>query len=163
MDSARLKAAIQNELHGNLLPFWRVRCVDPRDGEFIAEMGNDGQVVVGAARGLVLSCRLLWTYAALYRRFADQHDLTLARRAFDDLEGRFRDQVHGGYRWSVGADSNEGEAVKKSYGQAFAIYAFSELFLATDDDALARVPLRPQIVRVHMVHAPLHGQRRPLL
>ena len=81
MHGAALRAAIERELHGNLLPFWREGREDRERGGFIARMANDGSVDVDAPRGLILNSRLLWTFSALYRQLAEPRDLELARRA----------------------------------------------------------------------------------
>ena len=82
MDTAVLRQAVEHELRGNLLPFWRERSLDRERGGFIGEMDHDGAVRTGAAKGLVLNARLLWTFAALGRRLAGTKDLDLARRAY---------------------------------------------------------------------------------
>ena len=133
MDTAVLRQAVEHELRGNLLPFWRERSLDRERGGFIGEMDHDGAVRTGAAKGLVLNARLLWTFAALGRRLAGTKDLDLARRAYAYLEKNFRDRVHGGYVWLVDADGRPLPGDKKVYGQAFAIYALAEYHLATGD------------------------------
>jgi mannobiose 2-epimerase len=133
-DPSLLRAAIEQELQSNLLPFWRERSVDHDHGGFIAEMANDGTVRADAPRGLILNSRLLWTFAALNRHLGDERDLELARRAFDILESRFRDREHGGYFWRIDADGRPLDRSKKIYGQAFCIYALSEFHRATDEE-----------------------------
>lgn len=135
MDRAAFRAAVARELEGNLLPFWRERSLDHRCGGFIGEMDIDGVVRDDAPRGLILNARLLWTFSALYRELGDPRDLTLARRAFDELETRFRDREHGGYVWRVGRLGEPLDRSKKTYGQAFCIYALSEHFRATGERA----------------------------
>lgn len=131
----RLREAIEHELRDNLLPFWRLRGPDRERGGFIAEMAADGTVRRDAASGLILNARLLWTFSALYRALGDDRDLELARRAFDVLESCFKDREHGGYLWRVDRAGRVVDGSKKVYGQAFCIYALSELHLATDDPA----------------------------
>jgi cellobiose epimerase len=135
MDRSALRDAIAAELETNLLPFWRQRSVDDVHGGFIAEMAGDGTVRDDAPHGLILNARLLWTFSALYRELGDEHDLALARRALDVLQGRFRDHAHGGYFWRIDAEGKPLERTKKVYGQAFAIYALSEHFRATAEPA----------------------------
>jgi mannobiose 2-epimerase len=134
---ARLLAAIEDELRSNLLPFWRERSLDAVHGGFIGEMADDGTVNAAAAKGLVLNARLLWTFSALYRRFGHADDLALARRAYDALE-MFRDREHGGFVWRVDASGLPVDLAKKSYGQAFCIYALAEYALATGDASALR-------------------------
>jgi mannobiose 2-epimerase len=113
-------------------------------------MANDGTLRAEAAKGLVLNARLLWTFAVLYRRLGDRRDLDLARRAYAYLETHFRDRDHGGYRWRVTADGGPLDDAKKTYGQAFCIYALAEYFKASDDaSALAAARQAFELVERH--------------
>ncbi len=148
---------IRQELEGNLLPFWRERCLDREAGGFIGEMAHDGAVRAGADKGLVLNARLLWSFSALYRALGDERDRVLAERARDYLESRFADRRHGGYRWRVDAAGRPLDDTKKVYGQAFAIYALSELHRATGDrQALAAARRTWELVERHALD-PRHG------
>jgi mannobiose 2-epimerase len=142
METTLLREAIEKELHENLLPFWRERSLDQDHGGFIAEMAADGTIRQEAPRGLILNSRLLWTFASLYRHLGDERDLDLARRAFDVLESKFRDREHGGYFWRVDAEGRTLDRTKKTYGQAFCIYALSEFHLATGESAALQAALR---------------------
>jgi mannobiose 2-epimerase len=133
VDDVEFREALEKELHSNLLPFWRGRCLDHLHGGFIGEMAEDGTVRGDAAKGLVLNARLGWTFSALYRQLGDERDRELARRAYDYLDARFRDREHGGYVWLVDAEGRAVDSSKKIYGQAFCVYAFSEYCLATGE------------------------------
>ncbi|MBI4916633.1 MAG: AGE family epimerase/isomerase [Acidobacteria bacterium] len=135
MKGVALRRAIEAELRGNLLPFWRERSLDDAGGGFIAEMANDGTLRRDAARGLVLNARLLWTFAALHRELGEPCDRELACRAFDYIEAHFRDREAGGYHWRVDAGGRPLDRTKKTYGQAFAIYALAEYYRACGDPA----------------------------
>jgi mannobiose 2-epimerase len=138
MDPAALRQEIEDHLHGNLLPFWRRHGPRPSGEGFIAEMANDGTVREDAPHGLILGSRLLWTFAALYRALGDERDLAVAERARRMLEDRFRDREHGGFWWRLDSDLRPVDTGKKVYGQAFCVYALSELHRATgSEDALA--------------------------
>lgn len=131
--SADLRRAIEAELRQNLLPFWRGRSLDSENGGFVGEMALDGSVREGAAKGLILNSRILWTFAALYRQLGEARDLQLARRAYTYLLEHFADRDHGGFLWLLDATGRPLEDSKKIYGQAFCIYALSELHLATGE------------------------------
>jgi mannobiose 2-epimerase len=157
MDSSQLRVDIESELRDNLLPFWRDCSVDPGSGGFIAEMTCEGAVVRDAPRGLILAARLLWTFSALYRRFGDRRDLELASRAYYELETIFRDPLHGGYRWRADAAAMPLDETKKTYGQAFALYALSEYHLvAADEPSLAAARIVYELIEQH-VRDPVHG------
>jgi mannobiose 2-epimerase len=126
MDALELRSEIETELDGNLLPFWRERCVDEERGGFIAEMAGDGTLRPDAAKGLILNTRILWTFSALFAERRDPEDLALACRAYDWLQETMRDRRNGGYLWRVDPAGKPLERSKKTYGQAFVIYALSE-------------------------------------
>jgi mannobiose 2-epimerase len=126
-----LRASIERELHDDLLPFWRQRSVDVDRGGFLGEISHDGTPVPDAAKGLILNARILWAFAALYRRLGDPRDEELMQRAADYLQSRFHDRRNGGYHWRVDADGRPLDSSKKIYGQAFCVYAWSEHYLAT--------------------------------
>jgi len=158
LDPAALRVETRSELEGNLLPFWRERCVDHDRGGFIAEMANDGTVRDDAPHGLILNARLLWTFSALYRQLGHEHDLELARRAFDVLESRFRDREHGGYFWRIDASGDPLDRTKKIYGQAFCIYALSEFHLATgEEEPLATAQQLFELIERHAYDAESGG------
>lgn len=157
MQQAELRAAIEAELRGNLLPFWRERAVDPASAGFIAEMAHDGTVRREAPRGLILTTRLLWTFSALYRRLGEARDLALARRAQEDLEGLFGDRRHGGYRWRVDAAGRALDEAKKIYGQAFCVYALSEYHRASGEAAALEAARRVWERIERHAHDPVHG------
>jgi cellobiose epimerase len=138
MDRNQLRNSIEQELHGNLLPFWRERSLDHTNGGFVAEMANDGTLSRSAPKGLILNARLLWTFSALYRELADKRDLELARCAYDYLETHFHDRKYGGYAWRVAQDGSVLDSSKKIYGQAFCIYALSEYYRAAGDIRVLR-------------------------
>jgi mannobiose 2-epimerase len=157
MERAALRDVIEDELRANLLPFWRQRGPDAATGGFVAEMDNDGGVRADAPRGLVLNARLLWTFAAAWRALGDDRDRELARRAYAVLDGHFLDREHGGYHWRVDRDGRPLPGTKKTYGQAFAVYALAEYHLATGDaGALAAARRTFELVERH-AHDERHG------
>jgi cellobiose epimerase len=109
---------------------------------------NDGSFDARAPKGLVMHARFLWAYSAAYIRYAKREYLDAARAAYDFLRGGQRDERSGGFWWVVDAPGARGGArtdslgaarpqveAKIIYGQAFAIYALSEYYLATSERA----------------------------
>ncbi len=123
------------ELRENILPFWIRHAVDREQGGFYGQISNDLVVDRGASRGALLCSRILWTYAAAYRRYRDPAYIEMARWAYDDLMARFWDQEHGGLFWEVAADGTSVRTRKQIYGQAFGVYGLSEYYRATGDVA----------------------------
>ncbi len=121
---------IENELRGNILPFWLRHTVDRERGGFFGEITNDLRVLRDAERGSLLSCRILWTFSSAYRHYPQAEYLAMAHWAYADLMKVFWDHEHGGVTWSATADGKPLRTRKQIYGQAFAIYAFTEYFRA---------------------------------
>ncbi len=136
VDTTRLRATMRRaeaDLRRNILPFWMEHAVDHERGGFFGEVTNDLTVRPEAPRGALLTSRILWTYAAAYRRYGDPAYLKMADWAFEDLLNRFWDAEHIGLYWMVGADGELIRPRKQLYGQAFGIYALAEYHAATEN------------------------------
>jgi len=130
---------IERELEGNILRFWMKHAIDEKQGGFYGEVSRDLTVTPEAPKSLVLNARILWTFASAYRLKPDPGYLTMAERAYRYLNERFTDNEHGGLFWMVDAAGQPLSMKKQIYGQAFAIYAYSEFYRAADEaEALAR-------------------------
>lgn len=122
---------LEQELRQNILPFWMRETVNPVGGTFHGEISNDLAVNRTAARGALLTCRILWTFAAADRTYRDPAYRQMADLAYTDLLGRFADETHGGLIWSITPDGAPLLTRKQIYGQAFGIYALTEYHRAT--------------------------------
>ncbi len=130
---------IEAELRGNILPFWMAHAVDRENGGFYGALTNDLRVNNDVERSAVLCARILWTYAAAYRRYGDDAYLQMARHAYNYLTGPFLDRQYGGVYWSVDRGGRPLMDRKHGYAQAFAIYGLSEFHRATDDPEALRL------------------------
>jgi uncharacterized protein YyaL (SSP411 family) len=81
-------------------------------------------------KGLILNSRILWTFSAVHRFRPDPLYRQMADRAFDFVMNRFWDEQYGGAFWQLDGDGRVLDASKKTYGQAFYIYALAEYHLA---------------------------------
>ena len=126
---------VEQELVTNILPFYARYLMDREQGGFYGAISNDGTVEMQAPKGLVQHSRLLWTYAYAARQLQDDSYLELANRAYLYLLKNFVDAQYGGFFWLVAADKRPFSTNKLTYGHAFAIYGFSEYYLATGDEA----------------------------
>ena len=124
---------VEQELLTNILPFYEQFCVDEEWGGFYGRVDNDGTIHPDASKGLVQHSRLLWTYAHAFRTFAHPIYRHLAEHALDFLLAHFWDDEFGGFFWLVDAQGRSLARRKMIYGQAFAVYGFSEYSLATGD------------------------------
>ena len=155
-DLHALAQQADQELRGNILPFWLKHARNNKDG-FHAFIGEDMAVRDDQPHGALLTSRILWTFAAAYRRYQDPAYLEMARTAYGDLTKNFTDSVDGGIFWSVGADLKPDDTRKQIYGEAFAIYGLAEYFRATGDQAaLTQAVAIYQLIEKH-ARDPVHG------
>lgn len=127
--------SIQQELKSNILDFWMEHTIDEDNGGFYGFISKDLTVHTDAGKSLVLNTRILWTFASAYRIYGDEKYLNIADRAYKYINKYFIDNEFGGLYWMVDAAGNPLETKKQVYGQAFAIYAFSEYHRATGNEA----------------------------
>jgi cellobiose epimerase len=137
MDMTDLRLRIENELRGNILPFWMDHVVDYQNGGFYGRVDNDLTVRNEIERSAVLNARILWTFAAAYKAYGQPEYESMARAAYDALRRSFRDPEYGGVYWSVNAEGRPVNDRKHVYAQAFTIYGLAEYVRATGNrDAL---------------------------
>jgi mannobiose 2-epimerase len=78
----------------------------------------------------VLCARVLWTFSSAYRIFGNPEYLAVASRAYKILTESFIDEKNGGLFWSITPGGRPADSSKQTYGQGFALYAFSEYYRA---------------------------------
>jgi mannobiose 2-epimerase len=129
------RAHIKQELEENILGFWMEHTLDETNGGFYGYISRDLTVNPEAGKSLVLNTRILWTFASAYRITRNEAYLKIAERAYRYVNEHFADPEYGGLYWMVDAAGKPSETKKQVYGQAFAIYAFSEYHRATGNEA----------------------------
>lgn len=148
---------IERDLRSNVLPFWLEHAVAPQPPYLVGSLTNDLVVDPSAERGMLLATRVLWAFSAAFLRYGEPPYAKLADVAFEELQTRFWDAAHGGYRWAIHADGSTSRDRKQIYGQAFAIYALAEYAAGTGrPEPLSRAI---QLFELVEQHARDHGQR----
>nr|WP_155987914.1 AGE family epimerase/isomerase [Gorillibacterium massiliense] len=130
LETKQLKQEMSAEL-SNILQFWLTKTVDNERGGFYGFLSDDLTIDHEGPKGLVLNARILWTFSRAYRMQPKPEYLSMANRALQELEGRFRDMEYGGYYWVLNPDGTPLQDRKQIYGQAFVMYAVSEFMMAT--------------------------------
>lgn len=87
-------AELEGCLRDNILPYWLEWMVDPEGGFYGRRDGND-VLHPEADRGAVLNARILWTFAAAWRRTGDDRYMEAAREAYRYFEAHFIDREEG--------------------------------------------------------------------
>jgi mannobiose 2-epimerase len=134
-----LRKRVEAELLSNILPFWLKYSVDEEFGGFRGQISNNLTICPNAPKGLILNARVLWTFSKAYSAYRDPVYLATARRAYEYLTRYFWDQEFGGVYWMLQCQGGPIDARKRTYGQAFTVYALAEYFNASgDSEALAK-------------------------
>lgn len=152
-----LRKRVETELRSDILPFWLNRTLDHEHGGFLGQIENDLSVDPLAHKGLILNARILWTFSKAFQVYGEEIYLETARRAFKYITRYFWDAKFSGVFWMVDYLGHPVDTKKQAYGQAFAIYALAEYFVASNDhEALARAIALYSAVE-HAIHDPKHG------
>lgn len=118
----------------NILPFWASHAWDEVEGGFITHLDRIGRRLGPTDKYLVPQTRLVWTLSAAHRHgLVDKGYLELAGQGARFLIDRMWDPKTGGFVWAVHRDGRPLVTHKRTYGQAFAIYALSEYALAAEN------------------------------
>jgi len=149
--------SVHDQLFGHILPFWTGPALDHEQGGWLAWMSNDLRVDRSQPKGLIVNSRILWTFSAVHRFRPDPLYRQMAERAFDVVMNRFWDEQHGGAFWQLAGHGRVLDDSKKTYGQAFYIYALAEHHLAFGASAaLPRAVELFELLERH-AHDPEHG------
>lgn len=135
--TVQLRKMLLQELTQNILPYWMIKMKDLVNGGFYGKRDGYDVLQPDADKAIVLNTRILWTFARAAREFVDTAETAAYRetadRAYLYLQNFFIDPQYGGVYWMVNAGGKPVNTKKQIYAQAFAIYALTEYFLATDD------------------------------
>jgi len=152
-----LSKAAEQELRGDILPWWLKNARDREHGGFHSFIGEDMKVRDDLPHGALLTSRILWTFSAAYRMYRDPEYLEMARWAYRDLVDRFIDKQDGGLFWTVRPDGRPAEANKLIYNQVFGIYGLAEYYRATGDIAALQQAVAIYGLIEKNAHDPVHG------
>ncbi|RWY55546.1 AGE family epimerase/isomerase [Mucilaginibacter gilvus] len=129
------KAEVSEELE-NILNYWVDNTIDEADRGFFGKIDNDNKVIPGSPKGSVLNARILWSFSAAYNQTYNALYLGVATIAYLYIIDHFIDDVHGGVYWTVDHQGKPLDTKKQVYASAFTIYALSEYYKATSDEAV---------------------------
>ena len=134
---AQLVIEARRELVEHIIPFWR-GLRDDVNGGTVGLVDFDLTRHPEADKGCILNSRVLWFFSEAYMALGDPALLDEARHAYAMLR-RMTDDVNGGVYWAMRADGGVADATKRTYNQAFAVYALAAFFRASGDgEALRR-------------------------
>jgi mannobiose 2-epimerase len=145
-----LAMQMREHLFGHILPFWCGPAVDHEHGGWMAWLANDLKYDRSQPKGVIVHSRILWAFSASHRASPQPQLAAMARRACDFLLGNFWDEQHGGLFWRLNDRAELLDDSKKTYGQAFGIYALTEFYQAFGDPlALQRAKELFELIERH--------------
>jgi mannobiose 2-epimerase len=138
MASAEVLTGIRNRIHNyfveSLLPFWTGHGPDPEYGGFLSYFDRNGSPTGETVKTFLMQIRFLYSMSSSHRAGYGGGDCErLARYGADFILENYWDDEEEGWVWIAERDGTPTVLDKIGYGQCFALYTFSEYFLATGD------------------------------
>lgn len=137
MDAEQFK----EHLTEDIIPFWNA-CVDEEKGGFVGSVDYHLVRDYDSDKGVILHSRILWFYSSAYLLFQDPRLLKKAEHVYDFLKQFCLDKEYGGMYWSVTASGEIADETKHTYNQAFAIYALSSYYAASNKEEVIETAYR---------------------
>ena len=154
----KFSAEISEHLFAHYLPFWCGPALDQKNGGWMAWLANDLKPDRSQPKGLIVNARILWAFSAVYRVKPEPLFKQMAERALDFVMNKFWDAQHGGAFWRLDDNGKVIDDSKKTYGQAFYIYALTEFHLTFGNPAaLARAKELFELIERHAHDAKFGG------
>ncbi len=138
----QLRKALEEELRGNILPYWMKFTPDPEYGGFYGHVDHWNKPVEKASKGAIMNARILWTFSAAFRMFKENAYLDAAHRAYNFILDHFLDTELGGVYWELDYQANVISSRKQIYAIAFTIYAMAEYRMACGDELALEVSVK---------------------
>lgn len=124
--------AFKKHLVQDIIPFWN-KLKDEKYGGFYGSVAGDGTPIKDYMKGVILNNRILWFYSKAYRVLQDQELLSMADHAYKFLVEHCYDKNYGGVYWAIKFNGDVEDDLKHTYNQAFAIYALSAYYDASEN------------------------------
>jgi cellobiose epimerase len=149
-DLIQLAHSMRAHLFEHIMPFWCGPALDDQQGGWMAWLSNDLTPDRTKPKGLIVNSRILWTFSAVHRYRSAGIYREMADRALDVVLNHFWDSKFGGAYWQLDGDGHILDDSKKTYGQAFYIYALVESYQAFGAaSALARAKELFNLIEEH--------------
>ena len=127
------KEQLHKEAAENIFDFW-LTLKDEIGGGFHCYADFNGHINTDYDKAVLLHSRILWSFASAYRALGDDRYLKAATHCFNFMAEKTVDREFGGVYWMLDKNGNVADSQKHIYNQGFAIYAFSEYYLASGDE-----------------------------
>jgi len=120
-------------LNKNIASFWYSKSLDRQNGGYTINFGPDGRLKGEGTKMLVSQARTVWLFSRTARAgYGGDDYIEAADHGYRFLREKMWDSENGGFYWEVDATGDSKLKPRKHlYGQAFALYAVSEFYLAS--------------------------------
>jgi mannobiose 2-epimerase len=108
--------------------------IDPDNGGVLGWLDRAGKPIPPGTKSLVQQARVVWSFAAAYRRYPNPTYRQIATHTLRFMRKRLADPEHRGFFWMTDRRGRVTNRMKHMYGQAFAIYALGEYARAFSDE-----------------------------
>jgi mannobiose 2-epimerase len=122
------KKKFEQELYGNILPYWMKYGVEKDGHGFYGAVDLDGNPVLSANKTSVLNARILWTFSAAAMINGISEYAEIADKAYSVITEDFEDKELGGYYMELSSDNKVANDIKHTYAQAFVIYSLCKYY-----------------------------------
>ncbi|MDV7105117.1 AGE family epimerase/isomerase [Vibrio sp. TH_r3] len=133
MELHEFKKQLCTEVSDNIFDFW-LNYADRDNGGFYCYSDFEGMIDQDFDKSVLLHSRILWGFSNAYRILGQDKYLNAAKHCFQFMMDKAIDKEFGGVFWMLDKNGNVSDSQKHIYNQGFAIYAFSEYFLASGDE-----------------------------
>lgn len=127
-----LKREALKHLNECIIPFWKSQ-IDKENGGYYCYFGTDLTLDKKHFKGGIVNSRILYFFSEASVVLNDSSLLDYATHAYNYLKDAFIDKVNGGLNLSVTYDGKKHDETKLVMTQAYAIYALSHYYLATNN------------------------------
>jgi len=119
----------------NILNYWSKNTLDLKHGGFLGQIDHFNVVIPEASKGIILNTRILWSFSAVSNHFQTETYNDICDRAYNYLKTHFNDTISKGVYWELDYLRNPINKRKQVYAQAFSIYALSEYYILSKNEA----------------------------
>ena len=164
-----LKQDFEKELSEGLLKLWYPKAIDEEKGGFFSSFTYDWQLGENQNKMIVTQARHVWTNAKASGFFPENKTYSkAAAHGILFLKDKMWDKKHGGFYDLVTRNgkpiSNAGYSqYKRTYGNAFGIYALAAYYQISKDDAALDLAKETFLWLEQHAHDSIHGGYFPSL
>ncbi len=135
-----LSVEMMQHCREKILPYW-MNLKDEKYGGYYGMVDFELQIDKKAEKGVILNSRILWFFANAYLLTKDEKIKLHMEHAYRFLKEKCVDREYGGVFWMLNYDGSTKETMKHTYNQAFAIYALSAYYEATNNSEALNLAL----------------------